>query len=140
MSVELIPGRKYLVGPNPTMRGDSVVFPCTALRAGNVGELETINGAVLVDSTGDVLLNTVGASSWVDPRHLILLPEGFEGTTALVRLARVRRDESVASGASPQTAAWFALERAADDVDGTFRPATDAELAAVTRALIGDLQ
>ena len=51
-----------------------------------------------------------------------------------------RRDAAVAAGANPQTAAWFALEQAANDVDGTFREATDAELAAVARALIGDLQ
>lgn len=55
-------------------------------------------------------------------------------------VARDRAREAVAVGASPQTAAWFALERALDDVDGTLREATDAELAAVTRALIGDLK
>ncbi|MBK6874082.1 MAG: hypothetical protein IPG94_22690 [Kineosporiaceae bacterium] len=43
-------------------------------------------------------------------------------------------------GATPEAATLWGIEEAIDDVDGTGRPATDAELAVVARALIGDLR
>ena len=60
---------------------------------------------------------------------------------ALISLARQRAERALARfDALGPTATLWGIESAIDDVDGTGRPATDEELAAVTRALIGDLR
>lgn len=60
---------------------------------------------------------------------------------ALINLARQRAERALARfDALGPTATLWGIESAIDDVDGTGRPATDEELAAVTRALIGDLR
>lgn len=59
---------------------------------------------------------------------------------ALVKLARDRRTRAQAYDHDYSAATLRAIELAVGDVDSTGRPATDEELAAVTRALIGDLR
>lgn len=58
-----------------------------------------------------------------------------------ILIARARAERVLTRfDATPPTATFWGIESAIDDVDGTGRPATDEELAAVTRALIGDLR
>ncbi len=59
--------------------------------------------------------------------------------TAMVELARQRARRARDSfGASREEVACWALGLAITDVDGTGRPATDAELAAIVRAFLSD--
>ena len=58
--------------------------------------------------------------------------------STLIDLARRRRTQARALGDDYREAAWFATRVAAEDIDGTGRTPTDAELSAVVRALAQD--
>lgn len=53
-------------------------------------------------------------------------------------LARQRRQLAQKHGDDHRQASWFAVRLAVEDIDGTGRPGTDAEVLAAVRALAQD--
>ncbi|MBK8078242.1 MAG: hypothetical protein IPK24_22535 [Kineosporiaceae bacterium] len=68
----------------------------------------------------------------------IPVKENPADVSTLIDLARRRRTQARALGDDYREAAWFATRVAAEDIDGTGRTPTDAELGAVVRALAQD--
>ena len=85
---ELIVGRRYRVGPNPTFRIDGNEFEI------DVAATVTLASAI-PDAYGDVLINDHDGIGSIDPRHLTLLPEDeptdrdVERDAQVAELARV---------------------------------------------------
>ena len=118
--------------PSVRYAGDysDAFFLRTAAR--NLDEGYPVGGSNVSAAVAGLLRNAANALDAIE------LASVEPDRTTLIDLARRRRTQARALGDDYREAAWFATRVAAEDIDGTGRTPTDAELGAVVRALAQD--